>query len=70
MIKAKTIKGAYDSLYRIRLYVKDAVECIEIYKTREIDIDEVIAYLRSLCEDINNLHNFIINVEHENQKEY
>ena len=35
-----------------------------------LKIDEVIAYLRSLCEDINNLHNFIINVEHENQKEY
>ncbi len=70
MIKTKTIKGAYDSLYRVRLYVKEAIECIEIYKTREIDIDEVIAYLISLCDDINYLHNFIINVEHENQKEY
>lgn len=68
MIKNKTIEGAYDSLYRIKLYVKDTVECMEIYKTKEIYIEEVIAYLKSTYEDINNLHNFIINVDCKNRQ--
>ncbi len=65
-IKRKTIERAYGSIGRIKIYVRDAVMGMKFCTSDIVDLNEIRAYLKSTEEDINNIYNFIVNVENKN----